>query len=114
MPLLVTLVLFAACAVNPWRDQQPPWTAETVVGADDARATLASGEVLLVAEPRIRGAELVGQQERGERSVLLSEVSRLETRRVQAVPLIANTAGTVLLTVGIALATVAVVIVSVF
>lgn len=77
--------LLAACNTSPWRVQAPPWSQETVDGAEQVRVELHSGEVLALAVPTIRATGdvgwLHGREGGRDRSVALREVKQLETCR---------------------------------
>jgi len=92
--VLLLLSLLAACEVAPWREQPPPWTAATVADVEDARVLLGDGSELVLSGPRLEGeggeALLLGEGEDGPCRVPLRDVCRLETRRTEVLPVIAN------------------------
>ena len=99
LSLLLSVMGFAAlpgCTVAPWREQPPPWTQGSVADADDVRLVLLDGRELVLTTPRIeRGADgpvLIGALDGVEQGILLADVSRLETRHTELLPLIANVA----------------------
>ncbi len=103
--LLLLLCVLTACTVAPWRGQDPPWSAATVAGAEDARVVRRDGAQEQFAHPEIvdteRGPILRGLVDGSERCVLLAAVAGLETRRTEALRVIANVAIAAVVVTGI-------------
>lgn len=104
-PGLLLLCVLTACTVAPWRGQDPPWSAATVAGAEDARVVRRDGAEEQFAHPEIvdteRGPILRGLVDGSERCVLLADVAGLETRRTEALRVIANVAIAAVVVTGI-------------
>lgn len=100
MQLVRTVLLcLTACTVNPWREQPPPWMPASIDGAADARIALAGGAILELRAPRIEQVNgqpiLVGKFPATgglvqESRIPIAAVQRLETRRTEFWPVVAN------------------------
>jgi hypothetical protein len=94
--LVMGLATLPGCTVAPWREQPPPWSEATLAGADDVRVLMRDGNEYELSAPRIEasaaGARLVGAIDGAEYGVLLEDVTRLETRHTEVLPLIADVA----------------------
>src|SRR5262245_12510882 len=103
--IVMGLATLPGCTVAPWRDQPPPWSEASVAGADDVRLLLRDGSELVLAAPRIEraadGPVLVGAVDGVEQGIPLADVSRLETRHTELLPLIANVAIATVVVVGV-------------
>jgi hypothetical protein len=92
--LVLVLVLASSCTTAPWREQPGPWTPAVLEGAEDARVTFADGIVLVMESPHwLAGSEppvLEGRVAGDLWRVPFAEVTGLETRRTEAVRVVAN------------------------
>ena len=88
--LCLLLLAAPACLnVRPWREQERPWTSETVAEAERVRVTYEDGtrvilkEAAVVASPGVvRGLEHPGGE---SLEVPLEQIASLETRRFESV-----------------------------